>query len=570
MEHTGHFSYLFRKYTQVRVACFLAFAAIAISIVVIVSFKNKPVPEITEIFPPVGSPGDVVVIKGKNFGEVRDMSYVEFAGSKLTDSSYISWSDNSIKLVLPSNIQDGLVVVGVNNQRSKPALFANEVDIPVPVTQSFQTTKPVISSLSSSKLGIGSLLTIYGNNFGSSRGQSKICFTSDYDKAVSTASFTSTSTLMSNIVSASDFDDDYEYWNNNEIRVRVPDGAYSGVVYVDTGREKSDPVEFTVNALAGTKSYNGKKVYLVQYSADISDVMTTDVSTITLRCPIPVTSPSQPVLEFTEILPIPVLQNYQNCIIHQITKNRNNSPKSVFRQSFAVSVCEINTEVNLSGVGSYKNMNQVLYEKYTKADAVVPSDNENLIALVNEIVGKESNAYKKAQLIYNYIIDNYSVRDKLRKNDDDPLDLLKKTNKGDAYDYAVFFAALCRAAGIPSLVNSGILIGQDLTTQAHWWNEIYLYGFGWLPVDAALGDGLEYKSWNEHTSADALDYYFGNLDSHHITFSRGYNDIKPFAQDNKIVKYPKSFALQSIWEEASSNTSKYSSYWSVPSIKGVY
>ena len=569
MEYSGKFSYIFRKYTQVRVACFLAVAAIAISIVVIVGLKNKPVPEIEAIMPPVGSPGDVVVIKGKNFGDVRDMSYVEFAGSKLTASSYISWQDDTIKLVLPSDIQDGLVVVGVKNQRSKPALFANEVDIPVPVTQSFQTTKPVISSLSSSKLGVGSLLTIYGNNFGASRGQSKVCFTCDYDKAVSGASFLTSTIKTSNTVCASDFDDDYEYWNNNEIRVRVPDGAYSGVVFVDNGRERSDSVEFTVTASAGTKSYNGKKVYLVQYSADISDVMTSDVSTITLRCPVPVTSANQPTLEFTEINPAPILQNYQNCIIHQITKNRNNSPKSVFRQTFAVSVYEINTEVKVSGVGAYKNMNQTLYEKYTKADAVVVSDNETVTALAAEITGKETNAYKKAQLIYNYMIENFSVLDKVRNNDADPLDIFK-TASGDAYDYAVIFASLARAAGIPALVDTGVLIAQDLTTQAHWWNEIYLYGFGWLPVDAALGDGLEYKAWTENTASDATAYYFGNMDSHHIIFSRGYNDIKPFAQDNKTVKYPKSFALQSIWEEASSNTAKYSSYWSVPSIKGVY
>ncbi len=567
MEYSGKFSYLFRKYTQVRVACFLVVAAIAVSIFLIVGIRNKPVPEIEAIVPPVGSPGDVVVIKGKNFGDVRDMSYVEFAGSKLTASSYISWSDDTIKLVLPSNIQDGLVVVGVNNQRSKPALFANEVDIPVPITKSFQTTKPVISSLSSSKLSIGSLLTIYGNNFGASRGQSKVCFTSDYDKAVSGASFITSTTLNSNTVCASEFDDDYEYWNNNEIRVRVPDGAYTGVVFVDTGREKSDSVEFTVTASAGTKSYDGKKIYLVQYSADISDVMTSDVSTITLRCPVPVTSPVQPTLEFTEIVPSPLLQNYQNCIIHQITKNRNNSPKSVFRQTFAVSVCEINCDVKVSGVGAYKNMNQTLYEKYTKADAVVVSDDEKVTALAAEIIGKETNAYKMAQLIYKYMLDNYSVLDKVRKNDEDPLDLFN-TASGDAYDYAVIFASLARAAGIPALIDSGILIGQDLTTQVHWWNEIYLAGFGWLPVDVALGDGLEYKRWSENL--DAPNYYFGNLDSHHISFSRGYNALKPFAQDNKTVKYPKSFALQSIWEEASSNTAKYSSYWSVPSIKGVY
>ena len=91
-----------------------------------------------------------------------------------------------------------------------------------------------------------------------------------------------------------------------------------------------------------------------------------------------------------------------------------------------------------------------------------------------------------------------------------------------------------------------------------------------MPVDVSLGDGLEYKVWTENMTSAPVEYYFGNMDSHHIVFSRGYNDIKPFAQDNKTVKYPKSFALQSIWEEASSNTAKYSSYWSVPSIKGVY
>ena len=569
MEYSGKFSYLFRKYTQVRVACFLVVAAIAVSIFLIVGMHNKPVPEIEAIVPPVGSPGDVIVIKGKNFGDARDMSYVEFAGSKLTASSYISWNNDTIKLVLPSNIQDGLVVVGVNNQRSKPALFANEVDIPVPVTQSFQTTKPVISSLSSSKLGVGSLLTIYGNNFGTSRGQSKVCFTCDYDEAVSDASFLTNAILTSNTVCASDFDEDYEYWTNNEIRVRVPDGAYTGVVFVDTGREKSDTVEFTVTASAGTKGYNGKKIYLVQYSADVSDVMTTDVSTITLRCPVPVTSPWQPALEFTEIMPVPVLQNYQNCIIHQITKNRNNSPKSVFRQTFAVSVCEINTDVKVSGVGAYKNMNQTLYEKYTKADEVVVSDANEIVALAAEITGKETNAYKKAQMIYNYMLDKYSVLEKVRNNDANPLELLK-SSEGDAYDYAVIFASLARAAGIPALIDSGILIGQDLTTQAHWWNEIYLAGFGWFPVDVALGDYLDYKRWPDPDNMESALYYFGNLDSHHIVFSRGFNEIKPFAQDNKTVKYPKSFALQSIWEEASSNTAKYSSYWSVPSIKGVY
>ena len=567
MEYSGRLSYFFRKYSLVRFICAAVIIAIVVCSVVLFGFKNKAVPEIEAIVPPVGSPGDIIVIKGKNFGDVRDMSYVEFSGSKVTASSYISWEDDQIKLILPSNVQDGLVVVGVKNERSKPALFANEVDIPVPVKATVQTTKPVISSLSSNKLGIGALLTIYGNNFGASRGQSKVLFSCDYDRAISTASFITKTLLGNNLVPAGEFDEDYEYWSNNEIRVRVPDGACSGIVVVDNGRERSESVSFTVNATAGTKVYEGKKIYLVQYSADVSDVVTTDVSTITLRCPIPMIIPSQPTLEFTEITPAPILQNYQNCIIHQITKNRNNLPKSVFSQTFVVPVYEVKTDVKAAGVTNYKNMNPLIVEKYTKSDAIIMSEDSAIVELAAEITGKETNAYKKAQLIYSYMIDNYEVLSKVRKNDADPLDLLKKEN-GDAYDYAVIFTALARASGIPALVDSGILIGQNLSTQVHWWCEIYLGGFGWFPVDVALGDDLEYKKWSDNFDSKA--FYFGNMDSHHVVFYRGYNDIKPFAQDNKTVKYPKSFALQSIWEEASSNTAKYSSYWSVPAIKGVY
>ena len=168
------------------------------------------------------------------------------------------------------------------------------------------------------------------------------------------------------------FDYDYEFWNSEEIRVRVPDGAYSGVVFVDTGKEQSDPVEFVVSAAGGTKSYDSKKIYLVQYTADINDFVSSDSATITLRCPVPQLVPSQPSLEFTEISPSPVLQNYQNCIIHQLIKNKSNTSKTVFKQTFVVPVYEINTKVNEAGIGAYKNMNQLLYEKYTKSAIHLP------------------------------------------------------------------------------------------------------------------------------------------------------------------------------------------------------
>jgi len=569
VDSSGKFSYSLRKYPVVRVLSVVFIISLILGAIYLVSFRTKLVPEITSVVPPVGSPGDLVVINGDNFGSVRDMSYVEIAGSKLTASSYISWSNNCIKIVLPANVQDGLLVVGTKEMRSKPALFANEVEIPVPVPAVQQVTKPVITLLSSDKLSIGELLVISGNNFGDSKNQSKVLFTMDCNNKISEADYKNIALLTENMIPASEDDFDYVSWSNTEISVRVPDGASSGVVIVDTGREKSDPKEFSVNTEAGRKEYLNKKIYLVEYTADIADVVTKDISTITLRCPVPFSSPAQPQVEITDVVPEPILVNYQNNLIHQITKSRNNTPKSIFKQNFVLPVFEVRANINVAKIGNYKNTEKNLLSGALKADSLIPCDDKAVKELCDKIIGKEKNPWSKAKLIYDYMCENLSVVSKVRKGDSDPLDLIKK-GSGDAYDFAVIYTALLRAAEIPSYTDSGVLVNQDLQTQTHWWCEFYIDKVGWIPCDPALGAGLEYKQWTDSDVVDAKSFYFGNMDSHHIMFSRGWSQLKPFSADSKIVQQPRSFALQSIWEEANKDTAKYSSYWSVPVVKGVY
>ena len=569
MDSSGKFSYSLRKYPIVRVLSVVFIISLILGVIYLIGFRTKLVPEITSVVPPVGSPGDLVVINGENFGSVRDMSYVEIAGSKLTASSYISWSNNCIKIVLPANVQDGLLVVGTKEMRSKPALFANEVEIPVPVPAVQQVTKPVITMLSSDKLSVGELLVISGNNFGDSKNQSKVLFTMDCNNKISEADYKNVALLTENMIPASEDDFDYVSWSNTEISVRVPDGASSGLVIVDTGREKSDPKEFVVNTEAGRKEYLNKKIYLVEYTADIADVVTNDISTITLRCPVPFSSPAQPQVEITDVVPEPILVNYQNNLIHQITRSRNNTPKSVFKQNFVLPVFEVRANVNVTKIGNYKNTEKNLLSGALKADTLIPCDDKSVKELCEKIIGREKNPWSKAKFIYDYMCENFSVLSKVRKGDSDPLDLIKKGN-GDAYDFAVICTALLRAAEIPAYTDSGILVNQDLQTQTHWWCEFYIDKVGWIPCDPALGAGLEYKQWTDSDVVDAKNFYFGNMDSHHIMFSRGWSQLKPFSADSKIVQQPRSFALQSIWEEANKDTAKYSSYWSVPVVKGVY
>ena len=165
------------------------------------------------------------------------------------------------------------------------------------------------------------------------------------------------------------------------------------------------------------------------------------------------------------------------------------------------------------------------------------------------------------------MISNFKIENDFRKGDANPLDLIERKS-GDSYDFAIVYTALLRALDIPAFANCGVLVSPDLSTRDHMWSEFYISGMGWIPVDPALGAGMEYKKWDE--GIDAKAFYFGNLDSHHIKFSRGINTQKPFYQDNKIVQRPRSFAFQMFWEEASANVEKYSSFWSDPVVKGIY
>ena len=84
------------------------------------------------------------------------------------------------------------------------------------------------------------------------------------------------------------------------------------------------------------------------------------------------------------------------------------------------------------------------------------------------IVYKSINPYRQAKLIYDYMIANYKVQDKLRKGDTSCLDMLK-SKKGDAYDFAVLYAAMLRTVGVPAKVMSGILIETDKNERPHRW-----------------------------------------------------------------------------------------------------
>lgn len=565
MESSSSLNYYFRKSPVIRTLFWLSLAAVFALGSLLFSLHIKTRPVIYSITPPVGSPGDLIIIRGKDFGNSRETSYVKFGDSKLTSSSYILWSDTEIKVVLPANVQDGLVVVETKNSRSKPAFFANTTAAPVAVTQNPQTTMPLITSLTPEHFSPGTLLTISGVNFGNTRDNSKVYFSVNREKSIKEDSAASQGTELSYIACSED-DEDYVYWSDNEIRIYVPDGAVSGNIFVNTAKGQSAMRHVTVDNKSGTKSFISPKTYVIQVAVDIDDTAGDKESQIILRCPKPYTSSSQPVVELTECSPEPVIYDFQHTIIHQTSGARGNG-KAKFKQNFAVTTYETRTEISAAYINSQYVTNKNLISKATRSDECVPASDEDIRALAKKIAGTETNPYNIAVLTYNYMLKNFVILNDVRKGNISPVDLVR-TKKGDAYDFAITFTALLRANRVPCNPCSGVLVKTDLKTINHWWSEFYIAGLGWIPVDIALGAGLEYQPWLKDIEPSL--FYFGNLDGQHILFNRGWSEFKPSSPNNKTVSRPRSYSLQSIWEEANGKTIKYSSFWSNPAVIGVY
>lgn len=575
------FSLLFRKYSFFRVLFYVFIIAVALSAISLATVKSKKVPVIASVIPVVGSAGDTMVIRGANFGAIRGTNYVEIGGNRITASGYITWAENMIKLTIPSNVQDGLVVVVTKSGKSKPGFFANEAGIPVAVQKNIKTLQPVISSVNPPSGSCGTLLTITGSDFGTARGAGKVVFTanrddSSYGGALGSGQGELAADFDFGIICAGESDYDYEFWSDSEIRVRIPDGAATGNIYVETEKGKSNLINEEIKLTAGEKSCTSHKTYILQLNSDIDSIDTKNGTNITLRVPRPITTFWQPMVELTECSPEPVISDYRNTVIHQLElqKAGSQSKKIRFSHTFVVSTYSVHSQINENLVKPYSQAlkSRILFKSATAQDALIQSENEVVKKVAAQILAQDTkagaNPYKKARQVYEYMLREYKIRDELRKSDASPLEV-PGSKKGDAYDMAIFYTTLLRAMEIPANPVAGILVDSEMKAQPHWWTEFYIEGFGWLPVDISLAMGMKYSPFKP--VEDAASFYFGNLDGQHIAFSRGWNEIKQtISQNSKIVYRPRSYAFQSIWEESSEGNVNYSSLWNNPIILGLY
>ena len=119
---------------------------------------------------------------------------------------------------------------------------------------------------------------------------------------------------------------------------------------------------------------------------------------------------------------------------------------------------------------------------------------QEIFDIAAEAAGSAATPYEKALNIMRYLRSHYRYRLDV-KDPPEGIDFVAWFLIGEKEGYCTYFATamtvLCRIAGIPARYATGYIAAPDregkaLVTglDAHAWTEIYLNGYGWLPMDA--------------------------------------------------------------------------------------
>ncbi|MGP1587896.1 MAG: transglutaminase domain-containing protein [Treponemataceae bacterium] len=541
---------------MVRFVSFVIVFFVAVGIVLIITCSARKKPELEAVTPQVANPGDIVYIFGKHFGSKINDSYVEIAGNRITASHYISWSDSNIQLQLPVNVQDGLLHVVTSNGKTKPVNFTNRQLVPIVVKNDSSYTLPYISTIEEKICSIGNLITVTGRNFGPLRNDSKVYFSilSDEDDDMK-------------FISCDENETYYDFWSNQEIRVRIPDGVKSGKFFVTTSQGQSNEYNLEIKNMPGTKSFSQKVTYLLKVSAEVSANEFKGTNDVFLRFPIPPKTTTQRNIEtpFSSIEPITA--NYMNTAVYQTTLTSKQKNKFYVEVLHLIPVYAISTSIDKNKIKPYSSQTNKIFADYLKADEVIPANDENVHNLGKHLYERYSNPYDTARTIYNYLTKEMQILENLRSEEIEISEIIA-SGIGDPYEITVLFCALCRNAKIPCVVSSGIYIDSQNKTHNHWWAEFYIEEFGWIPVDVVLGSDFSYHGKEEIENPN--DFYFGSLDSHRVAFSRGWNNVKSTNIKNSTAYRKKTYAMQSIWEESSLDVKSYNAVWNDIEVSNVY
>ena len=227
----------------------------------------------------------------------------------------------------------------------------------------------------------------------------------------------------------------------------------------------------------------------IDFTTDITTAGTGTVSSLDLYCAVPADRPGQKIIGPIEYSPAP----------SAFKKDRWGQEVAAF--SLAPLQPPRSAEVSMRISLETSAIRWFVYPE--KVGAKIPPDvarlyladdvkydikNPYIQGIVREVVGDETNLYWRARKLYQYLIDHMEY---LLAGGWNTAPTVLRRGNGSCSEYTFSYISLCRAAGVPArYVGSLVVRGDDASYDDvfHRWCEVYLPGYGWVPIDANAGD----------------------------------------------------------------------------------
>jgi transglutaminase-like putative cysteine protease len=259
---------------------------------------------------------------------------------------------------------------------------------------------------------------------------------------------------------------------------------------------------------------------------------------------------------------MPFMEDYRGTGIYKLEDLAANTETRV-NTSWKVEVYRVETTVRPQQIR--QDPLSPVNAAYIQSNQLIPSDDPRIKNRAAQIIGRERNPYLKARMIFEWLLKERAITE--GRIDTDIFAALETGGQADAYTAVLLYCTLLRSAGVPARPVAGVLVTLGLEPLTHYWAEFWVDGFGWIPVDPAMAAGAVPASFNRESRED---FYFGNIDSRRIAFSRGFAVLSPMTPGGRTVSLERSYALQSLWEEASGGLDSYTSLWGDVVITGIY
>jgi transglutaminase-like putative cysteine protease len=289
--------------------------------------------------------------------------------------------------------------------------------------------------------------------------------------------------------------------------------------------------------VAKNRSYGAPVTYEITQQLSIPEGILPKTGTLKLWLPAPINSGSQSNVTVLSIEPAQYVKSmpdpngdigivYMEIPLASVTEDMINiTVRYRFNQA------EQRFIVDPAKIGTY-NKTDPEYIKYTSSGTnivITPEMKQKALA----IVGNETNPYLQAQKIYWYIVTtlpySHAPHVYLSAAGIPESTYVLQTGIGDCGSQSMYFAALCRALGIPARAIGGYQLVPGLEGP-HFWAEYYLPSYGWIPVDVTIAEGGD---WAYNATPNQLQqwkaYFFGSLDPYRYIIQ---NDVDiPFVAD---------------------------------------